>query len=115
MIKDFFILKNLKPKQLNWLRCLRALPKLKAIHMEKITQADIDAGGVKNTAVSTGKAPNKPDGTPGADVNDTSDTGTDENGGTITDPENNETSDMNGSSDGNSTNDKFTEKVTFVK
>ncbi|MCK5924239.1 MAG: DUF11 domain-containing protein, partial [Methylococcales bacterium] len=48
--------------------------------------ADINAGGVENTALVTGTPPALPDGTQPDDVVDTSDTGTDQGGDPTVDP-----------------------------
>ncbi|MCB0561860.1 MAG: DUF11 domain-containing protein, partial [Phaeodactylibacter sp.] len=69
-----------------------------------ITQSDVDAGGVENTATVTASSPGNTD-----DVADVSDTGTDANGIIVTDPELNETSDLDGvngdNNDADPTND----------
>ena len=65
-----------------------------------ITQDDIDAGFVENTAIATGDSPSGTD-----DVTDTSDTGTDVAGDPITDPEGIETPDGNGDTNGDPTDD----------
>jgi uncharacterized repeat protein (TIGR01451 family) len=70
-----------------------------------ITQADINAGGVQNTATATGTPPNKPDGTPSTPVTDVSDTGTDGNAAALTDPDATESPKLNGTSDADPTND----------
>ena len=65
-----------------------------------ITQDDIDNGTVENSAQVTGTSPDLPDGTPGAPVVDTSDSGTDPDGSPITDPET-----VDGPDTGTDTND----------
>ena len=76
-----------------------------------LTQADVDAGFVENTAEVTGNAVTGT-GTPildasGAPVTatDTSDSGTDPTGGPVTDPEDTETGDGTGTTDGDPAND----------
>ena len=71
-----------------------------------LTQADVDAGGVENSADATGTPPNAPDGTPSAPVSDNSDAGTDPDGAPVTDPDGSETDSLDPSTnDGDSTND----------
>ena len=64
-----------------------------------ISQEDVDNGYVKNSAIVEGTAPD------GKTVNDVSDTGTDANGSDIEDPEDTDSPDENGSTDGDPTND----------
>ncbi len=70
-----------------------------------ITQADVNAGGVENTATVTGTPPNQPDGTPSAPVTDVSDAGTDNNAVVIANPDGTESPQLNGTTDANPTND----------
>ncbi len=63
--------------------------------MYALTQADIDAGGIQNSATATGTPPADPDGTVNAAITDVSDAG----------DETVETPDINGNTDGNTTND----------
>ena len=64
-----------------------------------ITQDDIDAGFVENTAIATGEDPS------GNEVTDTSDAGTDVDGNPIENPEDVETPDGNGDTNGDPTDD----------
>ncbi|WP_345003652.1 DUF11 domain-containing protein, partial [Snuella lapsa] len=70
----------------------------------EITAADVDAGGVENSAIALGDSPNGTD-----DVSDVSDTGTDAELNTVSDPPSEETLDLdnvNGdNNDGDPTND----------
>lgn len=61
--------------------------------------ADVAAGVLENSAEATGTDPS------GASVTDVSDAGTDGDGAPVTDPENTETPDANGATDGDPTND----------
>ena len=65
----------------------------------KIQQLDIDKGWVENTAEVVATSPE------GSQVRDVSDTGTDGEGNSIPDNENDETPDGDGSTDGDTTND----------
>ncbi len=60
-----------------------------------ILPADMNAGGVDNTAIATGTPPNKPDGSAGTPATDMSDAG----------DETTETPSLNGTTDGDPTND----------
>ncbi|KIT14312.1 DUF7507 domain-containing protein [Jannaschia aquimarina] len=64
-----------------------------------VTEADIATGFVENRAEATGRAPG------GDPVTDTSDTGTDPEGETLSNPERTETADGTGATDGDPTND----------
>ena len=70
-----------------------------------LTQADVDAGGVENSADVTGTPPPAPDGTPATPVTDDSDTGTDPNGAPVNTPEGSKTGSLDGSTDDDPTND----------
>ena len=83
-----------------------------------LTQADLDRGYVENTATVRGKAVTST----GADflddsgnpvtVSDVSDSGTDPDGGTVTNPEGTETQNGTGGTDGDPTNDPTVAKLT---
>ncbi|WP_428657679.1 DUF7507 domain-containing protein [Runella sp.] len=70
-----------------------------------ITQADVNAGGVENTATVTGTPPNLPNGNPATAVTDISDAGTDNNAVVIANPDATESPRLNGTTDANPTND----------
>ena len=70
-----------------------------------ITQADINAGGVQNTATASGTPPNLPNGNPATPVTDVSDAGTNNTGQPITNPEVTESPKLNGTTDTDPTND----------
>ena len=70
-----------------------------------ITQADVNAGGIENTATVTGTPPNLPNGNAATPVTDVSDAGTDNNAVAITNPEVTESPKLNGTTDTNPTND----------
>ncbi|WP_028527184.1 beta strand repeat-containing protein [Runella limosa] len=70
-----------------------------------ITQADVNAGGIENTATVTGTPPNLPNGNAATPVTDISDAGTDNNAVVITNPEVTESPKLNGATDTNPTND----------
>jgi large repetitive protein len=70
-----------------------------------ITQTDINAGGVQNTATATGTPPNLPNGNPATPVTDVSDAGTNNTGQTITNPDVTESPKLNGTTDADPTND----------
>jgi hypothetical protein len=83
-----------------------------------ITQADVNAGGIENTATVTGTPPNKPNGTPSTPVTDVSDTGTDGNATVIANPDVTESPKLNGTTDNDPTNDPtvlLLPKVKLVK
>ncbi|MBT8376202.1 MAG: gliding motility-associated C-terminal domain-containing protein, partial [Bacteroidia bacterium] len=68
---------------------------------QTITQADLDAGFIENSATATGDSPlNGPD-----DVSDVSDTNVDADGNAIVDNENQESANGDGTTDGDATND----------
>ena len=76
-----------------------------AIATYTITQADVNAGGIENTATVTGTPPNLPNGNAATPVTDVSDAGTDNNAVAITNPEVTESPKLNGTTDTNPTND----------
>ncbi|NRD20788.1 DUF11 domain-containing protein, partial [Winogradskyella eckloniae] len=81
-----------------------------------ITQADIDAGGVENSATVRAEVPGGDTLDPSDDIVDVSDTGTTSNGTLVTDPETVETDDIdsvNGNNnDGDTTNDVTPFEIT---
>ncbi|WP_273213982.1 beta strand repeat-containing protein [Runella zeae] len=70
-----------------------------------ITQADVNAGGVENTATVAGTPPNLPNGNPATPVTDVSDAGTDNNAVAIANPDVTESPKLNGTTDADPTND----------
>ncbi|AXE17864.1 hypothetical protein DR864_09020 [Runella rosea] len=70
-----------------------------------ITQADINAGGVQNTATASGTPPNLPNGNAATPVTDISDAGTNNTGGTISNPDVTESPKLDGTTDSDPTND----------
>ena len=75
---------------------------------QTITQADLDAGFVENSATATGDSPNNgPD-----DITDVSDTDIDNNGNSIAANESTETPNGDGTTDGNATNDPTVTSLT---
>ena len=73
-----------------------------------ITQADVDAGGTENTATVTASSPGNTD-----DVTDDSDTGTDANGGPVTDPAGEETPDLDDVNGDNNDTDPTNDPTPF--
>jgi|GEM_PF-3995980 len=80
-----------------------------------ITQADIVAGGVQNTAIATGTPPNLPNGNPATPVKDVSDAGTDGNATPITNPEVIESPKLDGTTDNDPTNDPTVLLIPCIK
>ncbi len=70
-----------------------------------LTQADVNAGGIENTATVTGTPPNLPNGNPATPVTDISDAGTDNNALAIANPDVTESPKLNGTTDADPTND----------
>ncbi len=70
-----------------------------------ITQADVNAGGIENTAIVTGTPPNLPNGNPATPVTDISDAGTNNNAVAIANPDATESPKLNGTTDADPTND----------
>ncbi|AYQ31332.1 hypothetical protein [Runella sp. SP2] len=70
-----------------------------------ITQADVNAGGIENTATVTGTPPNLPNGNAATPVTDVSDAGTNNNGVAISNPDVTESPKLNGTTDTDPTND----------
>ena len=80
-----------------------------------ITQADIIAGGVQNTATASGTPPNLPNGNSATPVTDVSDAGTDGNATPITNPDVTESPKLDGTTDNDPTNDPTVLLIPCVK